>query len=153
MKPSIGVIGGSRASGEILQIAERVGEEVAKSGAVLVCGGRSGVMEAACHGAKNRGGTTVGILPGDNREQANRYVDIPIVTGMGVGRNVIVVRSSQVVIAIDGSHGTLSEIAYALQLGIPVIGLRTWEFSDEIQIVETPEEAVALAVRLLPAAE
>ncbi|HDL18276.1 MAG TPA: TIGR00725 family protein [Bacteroidetes bacterium] len=153
MKRSIGVIGGSRAGGDILQMAEKVGEGIAENGAILVCGGRSGVMEAACRGAKNRGGTTVGILPGDTRDQANRYVDIPIVTGMGVGRNVIVVRSSQVAIAIDGSYGTLSEIAYALQLGIPVIGLRTWEFTDKIQIVETPEEAVGLAVSMLAANE
>ena len=149
MKNCIGVIGGNHASEDILNLAKQVGKEIAKSGFILICGGRGGVMEAACQGAKLAGGTTVGVLPGESREQANQFVDIPIVTGMGIGRNVIVVRSSQVVIAIDGKHGTLSEIAYALQLGIPVIGLQTWNISKEIKIVKDPFEAVKLAKKLI----
>lgn len=144
----IGVIGGNQASDEILKLAEQVGDEIAKSGFVLICGGRGGVMEAACRGAKKAGGITVGILPGDTRQQANGFVDIPIVTGLGIGRNIIVVRSSQAIIALDGKYGTLSEIAHALRLGIPVIGLKTWQISEDINTVNNPKEAVELAKKL-----
>ncbi len=125
----IGVIGGGEASKEIASTAEEVGRELAKRGCTVVCGGLLGVMEAACKGAKSAGGRTIGIIPGRFRCEANKYVDIPIVTGMGHARNVIVVRSSQAVIAIDGSSGTLSEIGHALAEGIPVIGLKTWSLS------------------------
>jgi uncharacterized protein (TIGR00725 family) len=125
----IAVIGGSECSHEEIKLAEEVGEELARRGGVLVCGGLGGVMEAACKGASSEGGTTVGILPGDNRSTANSYVSIPIVTGIGYARNIIVIKSAQAVIAIDGSYGTLSEIAYALQNNIPVVGLNTWSFS------------------------
>ena len=122
----IGVIGSSIASPEADKLAYDVGKEIARRGAVLVCGGLSGVMEAACKGACSADGITVGILPDKSREEANPYVSIPIVTGFSHGRNIIVVRSSQAIIAIEGSYGTLSEIAFALTLGIPVIGLNTW---------------------------
>ena len=125
----IAVIGGSQCSHEEVRIAEEVGRELARRGGILVCGGLGGVMEAACKGATSEGGATVGILPGDNRSAANPYVSIPIVTGIGYARNIIVVKSAQAVIAIDGSYGTLSEIAYALQNDIPVVGLNTWSFS------------------------
>ncbi len=124
----IAVIGGSEASPQTAQLAEEVGREIAQRGAVLVCGGMSGVMEAACKGASDAGGLTIGILPGDQRE-ANPYVRIPIVSGVGYARNVAVVKSAQAVIAIDGSYGTLTEIGYALQSGIPIIGLGTWEIA------------------------
>lgn len=137
----IGVIGGSEAPSHILALAEKVGREVARMGAVLVCGGLGGVMEAACRGAKQQGGITVGILPGAKREEANPYVDIPIVTGMSYARNIIVVRSSDIVIAVDGRYGTLSEIGYALGLGIPVVGIKTWDIEGVIQ-VETVEECM-----------
>ncbi|TFG46333.1 MAG: TIGR00725 family protein, partial [Dehalococcoidia bacterium] len=114
----ISVIGASRASAEELQTAEAVGKEVAKAGAALVCGGLDGIMEAACRGAVSAGGITIGILPGEHRETANPYVQIPIVTGMGYARNAIVAKSGQAVIAIGGGYGTLSEIAYARQAGI-----------------------------------
>jgi uncharacterized protein (TIGR00725 family) len=127
----IGVIGGAQCSAEEAELAEAVGRELAGRGATLVCGGLGGVMEAACRGAKSAGGTTVGVLPGEDRNTANPYVDIPIVTGMGSARNVIVVRSSHAVIAVDGSYGTLSEIAFALNGRIPVIGLNTWSFSQD----------------------
>ena len=150
----ISVIGSSECSDEEARLAEEVGRELAKRGAILVCGGLEGVMEAACKGAAAQGGTTVGILPGDSAKDANRYVKIPIVTGMGYGRNVIVAKSGQAVIAIGGSYGTLSEIAYALQNDVPVIGLNTWSLSragvedSSIIVVQSPAEAVEKAFAL-----
>jgi uncharacterized protein (TIGR00725 family) len=125
----IGVIGGSEVPESVYQLAEEVGREIARRKAALVCGGMQGVMEAACKGAIQEKGLTIGILPGDNRKQANPYVQIAIVTGIGYARNVAVVRSSHAVIAIDGSYGTLTEIGYALQAGVPVIGLGTWSLA------------------------
>ena len=148
----IAVIGGSECSEEEARLAEEVGRELAKRGITLVCGGLSGVMEAACRGARAEGGTTIGILPGNSRGEANPYVDIPIVTGIGYARNAIVVRSAQAAIAIDGSFGTLSEIGYALQFDIPVIGLETWSLSmggqddDSIIRAKSPVEAVERAI-------
>jgi len=144
----IGVIGGSEVTPQVAKLAEEVGREIARRGAALVCGGLGGVMEAACKGASEEGGLTVGILPGDSRWAANPYVQIPIVTGIGYTRNVAVVKSSQAVIAIDGSYGTLTEIGHALQSGIPVIGLGTWALSidgkpdSKIIITRNPQEAV-----------
>ena len=129
----IGVIGGGAVTPDIAILAEEVGREIARRGAVLVCGGLGGVMEAACRGAVSEGGLTIGVLPGDNRRIANPYVQIPIVSGIGHARNVAVVKSGQAVIAIDGSYGTLSEIGHALQSGIPVIGLNTWSLSIDGQ--------------------
>jgi len=125
----IAVIGGSQCSKEEAKTAEEVGRQLARQGAILVCGGLSGVMEAACKGASSEGGLTIGILPGENRQAANSYVQIPIVTGIGYARNITVVKSAQAVIAVGGSYGTLSEISHALQSGIPVIGLNTWSLS------------------------
>jgi len=150
----IAVIGAGRCSKEVAQVAESVGRELARSGAVLVCGGLGGVMEAACRGAKSEGGLTIGILPGSSRCEANPYVDIRVVTGLGEARNVIVVRTAQAVIAVDGEYGTLSEIAYALKLGIPVVGLDTWQLAREGRLVSaiveaaTPAEAVDKALEL-----
>ena len=114
---------------EHLDLAEQVGRELARRGATVVCGGLSGIMEAVCRGAKAEGGMTIGILPGQSPRDANNYVDIPIVTGMRYSRNVIVVNTGRAVIAIGGAWGTLSEIGHALGDGIPVVGLRSWEFS------------------------
>jgi hypothetical protein len=150
----IAVIGGSQPSSEEAKLAEAVGRELAKRGAILVCGGLGGVMEAACKGASSEGGITIGILPGDSRQAANPYVQIPIVTGIGYARNVAVVRTAQAVIAIGGNYGTLSEISHALQSGIPVIGLNTWTLSkndrqdNSIIIVQNPTEAVNKALSL-----
>ena len=130
----VSVVGGSRCSRREAELAEEVGAELARRGVTLVCGGLSGVMAAACKGAHSAGGTTVGILPGSRRKDANPYVDIPIVTTIGEARNVIVVCSGQAVIAIDGEYGTLSEVAYALRNGIPVIGLNTWSLSKQGQL-------------------
>lgn len=151
----IAVIGASQASSSELRLAELVGREIAQAGGTLVCGGLGGVMEAACRGASMEGGTTIGILPGDNRLSANEYVQIPIVTGIGYARNAAVVKSAQAVIAVGGSYGTLSEIGYALQSGLPVIGLETWSISrkgkDRCPIIkaETPAEAVEMALELI----
>ena len=151
----IAVIGGAEPSSQELMIAEEVGREIARNGAVLVCGGLGGVMEASCKGAASEGGMTIGILPGEIRRAANPYVQIPIVTGMGYARNVIVVKSAQAVIAIDGSYGTLSEISHALQSGIPVIGLNTWSLAKNNQPdngiipAQNAAEAVDKAVSLI----
>lgn len=130
-KTMITVIGGSSASKSELALAEDVGREIARRGATLVCGGLGGIMKAACRGAKSAGGTTVGILPGADRGDANDYVDIPIVTGMGYARNVIVAYSGDAVIAIGGMHGTLSEMAFASIKGAPVISLGSWELDEK----------------------
>jgi len=151
-KTIIAVIGGGEPSPEEAELAEEVGRELARRGVILVCGGMGGVMEAACRGASLEGGTTIGILPGENARTANPYVQIPIVTGIGYARNVAVVKSSRAVIAIGGSYGTLSEIAYARQGDIPVIGLNTWSISrnnqpdSSIIPVKSPVEAVEKAI-------
>ncbi len=126
----ISVIGGERCSREALEAAEAVGRELAKRGVTVVCGGRGGVMEAACRGARSAGGHTIGILPGKGYADShpNAYVEFPIYTGMGFARNVMVVLSGEAVVAVSGSYGTLSEIAYALIHDIPVIGMDTWDF-------------------------
>ncbi|MCK4437398.1 TIGR00725 family protein [bacterium] len=148
----IGVIGSGQCSPEIAKVAEEVGEGVAKAGAALVCGGLGGVMEAAARGAKKAGGTTIGILPGFSKEEANQYIDFFIITGLSLARNAVVVRSSDAVIAVEGGFGTLSEIALALNMGIPVVGLNTWELergeeeAKEIIRVRTPQEAVRRAM-------
>ena len=122
--------------------AEEVGRLLAERGAVVVCGGLGGVMEAACRGARAAGGTTVGLLPGVDRSEANRHVDIAVPTGLGEGRNALVVRAADAVIAIGGGYGTLSEIALALRAGKPVIGLDTWEI-EGVAPADGPEAAVA----------
>ena len=153
-KKFIAVIGGGECLPQEAETAEVVGRKIARQGAILVCGGLGGVMEAACKGAHSEGGVTIGILPGDKRQPANPYVQIPIVTGIGYARNVIVVKSAQAVIAVGGSYGTLSEISHALQNGIPVIGLNTWSLSrngqqdSSIILVKNPAEAVSKALNL-----
>ena len=133
-------------------MAEAVGRVLAEAGAILVCGGRGGVMAAACRGARAAGGLTIGVLPGNSAAEANPYVNIPIITGMGEARNIIIVRTAQAVIAVGGEFGTLSEIAFALKLGRTVVGLGTWELSKggrlvrDILVASTPEEAVRLAL-------
>jgi hypothetical protein len=156
----ISVIGGEAAGPEALDIAEKVGREIARRGATLVCGGRSGVMEAACRGAREAGGHTIGIMPGRNHEESppNGYVEFPVFTGMGFTRNAIVVLSGDAVIAIDGSYGTLSELAFALIHDAPIVGIDTWDFNyhgfagqDRIIRLTDPAEAVAKAIELAKA--
>ena len=150
----IAVIGDSSCSPEEAKLAESVGGLLAQQGATMVCGGLGGVMEAACRGAKSKGGLTVGVLPGQDPSTANPWVDVPVVTGMGEARNVAVVKSAQAVIAIGGRYGTLSEIAYALKSNTPVIGLNTWSLSrngqndDSIIRARSAAEAVDKAISL-----
>jgi len=149
----IGVIGAGHCDRATAQTAEAVGRAIARRNGVLVCGGLGGVMEAACRGAKSAGGTTIGILPGTSHDDANRYVDIPIVTGLDQARNVLVVRTAHAVIAVGGAYGTLSEIGFALKLGRPLIGLGTWRLfrhnleDTGILPASIPDEAVELAFR------
>jgi len=151
----IAVIGGGRCSLEEGLIAESVGRELARRGAIIICGGLGGVMEAVCRGAAIESGITVGVLPGSDPDMANRYVQIPVATGTGFARNLAVVNSAHAVIAIAGEYGTLTEIAFALKSGIPVIGLNTWSMSRNGQedtsiiraddAVDAVEKAISLA--------
>lgn len=127
----VAVIGDGLCSAETGRLAEEVGRQLAEREATVICGGLGGVMEAVCRGAKNSGGLTIGILPSFDRRDANPYVDIPVVTGMREARNIIVVGSADAVIAVSGGYGTLSEIAHALKLGIPVVGLGTWQLAKD----------------------
>jgi uncharacterized protein (TIGR00725 family) len=148
----ISVIGAGEPPIEAIPLAEEVGRELARRGVVLITGGLAGIMEAACRGAKEAGGLTVGILPGSDPSDANPYVDIPICTGIGYARNIVVVRSGRAAIAIAGAYGTLSEIAHALGDGIPVIGLNTWSIArngkedDSIILANSPVDAVDKAI-------
>ncbi|MDQ4097681.1 MAG: TIGR00725 family protein [Actinomycetota bacterium] len=151
------VVGGSAAGAGAERAAEEVGRELGRNGAVVVCGGLGGVMAAACRGAKAEGATTVGILPGDDRRAANQWVDIAIPTGMGEARNALVVRTADALIAVGGEFGTLSEIALALKLGKPVVGIATWDLVppggspavDPILRVADPVMAVRTVLGLL----
>lgn len=141
----IAVIGGSRPGRQALDTALEVGRLIARSGAVVVCGGLGGVMEAASRGAREEGGLVVGILPGNFPVDANPWIDIPIVTGLGYTRNALVVMNADAIIAVDGEYGTLSEIAHGLIHGKKVVGLRTWDVRG-VAVAETAEEAVRLAL-------
>jgi uncharacterized protein (TIGR00725 family) len=142
----IAVVGAADAGDEQTWLAEEVGAALAEAGAVTVTGGLGGVMEAASRGAKSRRGQTLGVLPGDDRLAANGWVDIAVATGMGELRHGLVVRSSDAVIAIGGGHGTLSEIALALKMGKPVIGLGGWDIEGMVQASDA-RDAVARAIR------
>ncbi|MCS3924870.1 TIGR00725 family protein [Methanosalsum natronophilum] len=148
-KIQIGIIGASSCDSENYELALKVGRMVAEKGWYLVCGGTNGIMEAAAKGAKEVGGTTIGILPGEDKKDKNQYIDISIVTNMGHSRNVIIAHSSDILIAISGSYGTLSEIAIGLHLGKPVINLKCqWDIKGTI-CVSTPKEALDIAEELL----
>ncbi len=138
----VGVIGGARAEREILDVARELGRGIAKNGYILICGGLGGVMTAACKGAHEAGGITIGILPGNNRETANPYVTIPIVTAMSHARNAIIVRTADILVAVDGKYGTLSEIALAKAIGKRVVGLFTWSEVPGVEKVNSVEEAM-----------
>lgn len=148
-KTIIAVIGGAETSQKNLEIAEEVGALLAKNGAILITGGLGGVMEAASRGAKQAGGLVIGILPGTDKRLANEYVDIPIVTGMNQARNIIIARTCDCAIAIDGKYGTLSEIAYCLMFNVPVIGIKTWNIDAPIISVKSAKEAVAKAFEVI----
>jgi uncharacterized protein (TIGR00725 family) len=150
----IAVVGASEAGLSDLAVAEEVGAAVAEARCGLVCGGRGGVMEAACRGARSRGGLTVGILGGLDREEANGWVIVALPTGLGEARNALVVRAADAVVAIGGGWGTLSEIALALKAGLPVVGIHTWEpklggeRAEGVVPATDPKLAVAEALRL-----
>jgi uncharacterized protein (TIGR00725 family) len=141
----IAVIGGSRPGRQAADTALEVGRLIARSGAVVVCGGLGGVMEAASRGAREEGGLVLGILPGSSPADANPWIDVPLATGLGYTRNALVVMNADAVIAVDGEYGTLSEIAYGLIQGKKVVGLGTWDVRGVIAAA-TPEEAVRLAL-------
>ncbi|MDS0476123.1 TIGR00725 family protein [Natrinema sp. 1APR25-10V2] len=141
----VSVIGGGTITEEQTSRAEAVGRELGSRGHTVVCGGRGGTMEAVCRGAKKEGGTTIGILPSEDREQANDHVDVPIATGLGHARNALVPLNGDAVIALAGGVGTLSEIGFAGIYDRPVVGLETHELPDleiALETVETPEAAV-----------
>jgi uncharacterized protein (TIGR00725 family) len=144
----IAVIGAGTADDAILKIAEDVGRLIARRGAVLICGGLGGVMDTASKGAKSAGGITVGILPQNHTKDANPNIDIPIATGFGEGRNVIIARTADAIIAVGGEYGTLSEIAFGLKMGKPVIGIGTWDIKGTIK-AKNAEDAVEKAFELL----
>jgi len=145
---NIAVIGGHQCSKKSYETARQTGELIAQQGWVLICGGGPGVMEAAAKGAKDRGGLTVGILPGCDGKEANAYLDVKLPTGLGYARNVLIVRAADALIAIDGNYGTLSEIAFAFNDPKPVVGIDTWDIEGVVK-VKTPEEAVKKVKELL----
>jgi uncharacterized protein (TIGR00725 family) len=157
--PHVAVIGAGSAGPYDLDVAEELGRELARRGAVVVCGGLGGVMEAVCRGAQQAGGRTIGILPGDDRSQANPFVEVAVATGLGEARNLLVIRSADVVVAVGGEFGTLSEIGFALRLGRPVVGISTWELAQQgrpvdviVRVdtaVEAADEALARAQAIL----
>ncbi|HHJ53049.1 MAG TPA: TIGR00725 family protein [Caldithrix abyssi] len=149
MKKLIAVIGGREVDADSEQLAFEVGEEIARRGFGLVCGGMGGVMEAASRGCKQAGGLTVALIPQDDPAFANPYSDIVIPTGLGIARNLLIIRAAQGVVAIDGKYGTLSEIAYALQLGKPIAGINTWQVAPEIYAAKSAKESLDYLVKKL----
>ena len=153
--PWIGVVGPGTATDEETAAAREVGSRLAATGAVLVCGGLGGVMAAACRGAAEAGGLTVGLLPGDDRDAANPWVSVALPTGLGEARNVLLVRAAQAVVAIGGGWGTLSEIALALRAGKAVVGIDTWSPAPErapgpgVVAASDPEAAVDLVLEAI----
>jgi uncharacterized protein (TIGR00725 family) len=151
-EPYIAVCGSAMANADEIAWAEEVGRLIAEAGAVLVCGGLGGVMDAAARGCEAAGGRSIGILPGDRRDAASPHLTLSIPTGMGEARNALVVRAADAVIAVGGEYGTLSEIALALKIGTPVVGLRTWDLArdgvtvDTIVRASTPAEALRAAI-------
>jgi uncharacterized protein (TIGR00725 family) len=146
-EPYVAVIGPNEATAEEVAHAEEVGRLLAGRAAVVVCGGLGGVMEAVSRGAADAGGTVLGILPGRDRADANEHVTVTLATGMGEMRNALVVRAADAVIAVGGAYGTLSEIAFALRTGVPVVGIGTWDL-DDVVAAPDPGAAVELAMEL-----
>lgn len=148
-KPVIAIIGSGLEDETLNALAGQAGELIAEAGCVLINGGLGGVMAASAKGAKSKGGLTIGLLPGLDPSAANQYIDVPIPTGLGEMRNLLIVRSAAVLIAIGGGYGTLSEIALALKASKPVVGLQTWDVSPDIQKAADASEAVRLALSAL----
>jgi uncharacterized protein (TIGR00725 family) len=150
--PHVAVVGSGEATGELYDAAREVGRLVAERGGVVVCGGLGGVMEAAARGATERGGVAIGVLPDEDRERANPFLSYSVATGMGQARNLAVACSADVVIAVGGEYGTLSEIGLALKVGRPVVALKSWELLGNVIVVSSPEEAVEKAYGLVTVA-
>ena len=144
----VAVIGAGDAPPAVCRLALAVGREIARRGAVLINGGRTGVMESAAAGAREEGGHTIGILPGYDSRAANRYIEFAIATGIGEARNALIVASADAVIALAGEGGTLAEIGFAIKFGKPIVALDSWPEIDGLQRAKTAAEAVALALKL-----
>ena len=147
-KPIIAIIGAGKCSKKLREMAADVGRHIAENGGVVVCGGLGGVMEGAARGAKEAGGTVIGIIPSDNKNDANEFIDYVIPTGFGEGRNVVIVRTADAIIALPGKYGTLSEMALALHAGKPLVSVSAWKLGDEVKQVDDPIEAAKLALEL-----
>jgi uncharacterized protein (TIGR00725 family) len=147
--PYIGVVGTGEADEQHERTAETVGAELARAGAVVVCGGLGGVMAAACRGAREAGGVTLGLLPGSDRDAANPWVSLAVPTGMGELRNGLIVRAADALVAVGGGFGTLSEIALALKLGRPVVGVGTWDIGSGVVSIDDPIAATRKALQLV----
>ena len=145
---NIAVVGGEQCTKKIYQIAQQLGKLIAQNGWVLICGGGGGVMEAACRGAKSGGGVTVGILPGCESREANSYLDLKLPSGMGYARNILIVRAADIIIAVNGKYGTLSEISFALNEGKIVLGLGTWDIKGVIKLKDPQEAARYIKMKL-----
>lgn len=143
------VVGSGTASGDLYEKAREVGRLVAERGGVVVCGGLSGVMEAAARGAAEAGGTSIGILPDEDRRRQNEYLTYSVATGAGQARNLAVVCSGDVVIAVGGEYGTLSEIGLARKVGRPVVVLESWDIGEHVSVASSPQEAVETAFGLV----
>ena len=148
-KTHIGVIGAGECSLEMYNQATELGHLIGQNNWILFCGGLGGIMEGAAKGCYKTGGMTVGILPGNEKDSANPFITLPIATGLGEGRNLLIVKASEVVVAIAGGYGTLSEIGFALKIGRPVIGLNTWPGIDGVEYVETPAQAINTIITYL----
>lgn len=149
MSVQVAVVGSGDSESARDALAEALGRALAEAGAIVCCGGLGGVMEAACRGAREAGGLTLGLLPGSSHADANPHVSVAVPTGMGEMRNALVVRSAQAVVALDGGEGTLSEVALALKTGKPVIGLRAWSQLDGVRVADEPAEAARLALEAI----
>ena len=147
-KPVIAVIGAGKCSKKLQDMAADVGRYIAENGGVIVCGGLGGIMEGAARGAKEAGGATIGIIPTDNKADANEFIDYVIVTGLGQARNILVVNTADAIVALPGKYGTLTEMAFALNAGKPIVSVSAWNLGDEIRQVEDPIEAARIALEM-----
>ena len=145
----VSVVGSGTADGDLYERAREVGRLVVERGGIVVCGGLGGVMEAAARGATEAGGTAIGILPDEDRGRANAYLSFSVATGVGQARNLAVVCSGEVVVAVGGEYGTLSEVGLALKVGRPVVSLGSWDLGEHVVVVSSPEEAAGAAFGLL----
>ncbi|MCB2202100.1 TIGR00725 family protein [bacterium] len=147
-KPIVAVVGAGKCSRKLRDKAAEAGRYIAEHGGVVVCGGLGGIMEGAARGAKEAGGTTIGILPSSERSDANEFIDFAIPTGFGEARNFLVIRTADAVVAFPGKYGTLTEMAFALQAGKPIVSVNAWTLSDEIVSVDDPIEAARMAMEM-----